>query len=363
MPRPAPERVAPRSPGVALIVLLFKALWVAFVIATPVLGAWVASSLAAYSDGKVGLTAAAGLLLFPGIPLAWEGISSLRQRLRGVRTPRVLTFGDRIILRTLLVNLLFLGVLLGTRPAAAFTALSTRGDWMLDGRHGARVDAVRRWLFRAADGLEWIYLAVHEDRFAEKNPDPPPLPSSTASSTPVPPPAPTATVAEPTPVPRPGSATGTEANATWPLPRTLHPAVVAMPAEVETSIESVARYIGDRDSTPAGRLKAAHDWVADRIAYDGVALVSGKFPPQDARTVFAHRTGVCAGYSFLMEALGKALGLEVHYVSGDVRGDGMKETGESHAWNVARVDGHYVVLDTTWEIGRASCRERVFNWV
>ncbi len=349
MPRPAPERVAPRSPGVALTVLFLKALWVAFVIATPVLGAWAASSLAAYSNGKVAMTAAAGLLLFPAIPLAWEGISTLRRRRRKVQTRRILTLGDRVILRTLAVNLLFLGVVLGLQPAAAFAALSTRGDWMLDGRQGAGVDKARRWLFRAADALEWIYLAVHEDRFAQKDPDPLPVPSTTASSTPVPPPAPTGTGSEPVPAPRP--ATGTDAAPRWPLPRTLHPAVASMPAEVETSIESVARYIGDRDSTEAGRLKAAHNWVADRIAYDGVAYVTRKFPPQDARTVFAHRTGVCAGYSFLMEALGKALGLEVRYVTGDVRGDGMKETGESHAWNVARVDGHYVLVDTTWDSG------------
>ena len=351
MPRPAPASVSPRSPGVALIVLLFKALWVAFVIATPVLGAWVASALAAYSNGKVGVTAAAGLLLFPGVPLAWEGVSTLRRSRRGVQKPRFLTLGDRIILRTLAVNLLFLGVLLGTRPAAAFAALSTRGDWMLDGRHGAQVETARHWLFRAADGLEWLYLAVHEDRFAQKVPDPPPV----GSSTPGPTPAPSGSATVPTPVPRPetghGGSTGTEATAKWPLPRKLHPAVASMPADAEASIETVAKYIADRDTTPAGRLKAAHDWVADRIAYDAPAYAVHQYPPQDARTVFAHRTGVCAGYAQLLEALGKALGLEVYYVTGDARTSGQNETGEGHAWNVARVDGHYVLIDATWDSG------------
>ena len=211
------------------------------------------------------------------MPLAWEGWSALRRR--GVQKPRFLTFGDRLILRTLVVNLLFLGVLLGTHPAVAFAALSTRGDWMLDGRSGGRVDAVRRGLFRAADGLEWLYLAVHEDRFAQKDPDPPPAPSSTSSATPAPTPAPSASVA-PLPETRGGGTTGTEATPKWPLARQLHPAVASMPADAEASIEAVAKYIGDRDSTQAGRLKAAHDWVADRIAYDGPAYVSGNFPPR-----------------------------------------------------------------------------------
>src|SRR5262245_25756629 len=119
MPRPAPASAPRRSPGVALIVLVLKALWVAFVIATPLLGAWAASSLAAYSNGPVAMAAATGLLLFPGLPLAWEGFAAYRRRKRGDTRPHILTFGDRLILRTLIVNLLFLGVLLGTRPAAA----------------------------------------------------------------------------------------------------------------------------------------------------------------------------------------------------------------------------------------------------
>ena len=55
---------------------------------------------------------------------------------------------------------------------------------------------------------------------------------------------------------------------------------------------------------PAGRLKAAHDWVADRIAYDAPAYAVHKYPPQDAETVFARRVGVCAGYAELLAALG-----------------------------------------------------------
>jgi transglutaminase-like putative cysteine protease len=346
MPRPAPRRA---SPGLALLVLLLKALWVAFVITTPLLGAWAASSLAAYQNGPVAVAAATGLLLFPGLPLAWEAWSARRRTRRGVTKPRILTFGDRLVLRTLAVNLLFLGVLLGTRPEAAFAAISTRGDWMLDGRQGERADAVRRFLFRAADRLEWIYLAVHDDTFARKGeePKPKPTPSSTVTSTPVPPPVPTA-VPSGKPQDRPAPAEPAQA---WPLPPTLHPAVASMPADAEQSIESVARYIADRDSTPAGRLKAAHDWVADRIAYDAPAYAAHQYPPHDARAVFARRTAVCAGYAELLAELGKALGLEILYVHGDARTDGSRETGESHAWNVARLGGRYVLLDATWDSG------------
>jgi transglutaminase-like putative cysteine protease len=245
----------------------------------------------------------------------------------------------------------------GTRPAPTFAALSTRGDWMLDGRQGPQVDAARRFLLRAADRLEWLYLAVHEDEFARKGDKdkdqgkdtPPPLPTSSATPTPVPVPT-TRPDPSSTDHPRP-SGGGTSPETTWPVGARIHPAVASMPPDAEKSIASVARYIADRDSTPAGRLKAAHDWVADRIAYDAPSYAAHVYPPQDAQAVFDRRVGVCAGYAQLLAALGKALGLEVAYVTGDARTDGMRETGEGHAWNAARVDGRYFLIDATWDSG------------
>ncbi len=57
--------------GVALGLVL-KALTIAAMIATPLLGVWVASSLPALRNGPVWLALLAGLLLFPVMPVAWE---------------------------------------------------------------------------------------------------------------------------------------------------------------------------------------------------------------------------------------------------------------------------------------------------
>jgi hypothetical protein len=366
MKRPAPPPDRPSIAG-ALFVLVLKLLWAALVITTPLLGAWVSSSLAAYFNGPPALAAAAGLLLFPLLPLAWDAWVT-RRRARDpkkARAPRVLTFWDRFILRTLAVNLLFLGVLLGTEPAKGFTALSTRGDWMLDGRHGGAAESIRKQLFHAADRLEWLYLAVHENPFDQKHGDtggtPDPAPSTTSTTAPsstatTPKPVDTAkpvdsTKPTPIPPPAPDKPSPGVASSQWPLPPTLDPLVNEIPAASEASIDSVARYIADRTSDPARRLKAAHDWVADRIAYDAPAYAAHRYPPQDAETVFRTRTGVCAGYARLLEAMGRALGVEVLYVVGDARTSGSKESGEGHAWNVARVDGHYLHLDATWNSG------------
>jgi hypothetical protein len=105
----------------AAVGLVLKAVWIAFVITTPVLGAWVASSLAAYANGPVALAAASALLAFPVLPLAWEAWAERRRKKSASAKPHILTFTDRLVLRTLAVNLLFLGLLLGTQPKAART--------------------------------------------------------------------------------------------------------------------------------------------------------------------------------------------------------------------------------------------------
>jgi transglutaminase-like putative cysteine protease len=162
-------------------------------------------------------------------------------------------------------------------------------------------------------------------------------------------PAPDKPVAD-TPAPdKPSSAP--PAAARWPAPATLHPVVASMPADAETTIASVARYIAERETDPAGRFRAAHDWVADRIAYDVPAYLDRRIPAQDAQSVFQRRIGVCAGYAQLLRALGREMGLEVEYVVGDARTSGTDERGESHAWTAVKLDGRHYLADATWNSG------------
>ncbi|MCB9797373.1 MAG: hypothetical protein H6741_32185 [Alphaproteobacteria bacterium] len=422
-----------------MIGFAFKALFWMAVIAVPLLGTWLASSLAAYHAGPVKVAAAAGLLLFPVLPLAWEALGSLR-RARGPKAdrPRVLRLGDRLILRTLSLNLLFLGVLLAAWPKLGFTALSARGDWMLEGRQGPEVEQVRAGLFQAAGGLEWLYDAARDnpydkarEQIAKLMPGEGQLPETSGISDPVDagdeaawsdealgveedvsdeadgdeisedPQEPVlipigvkegvseegADVAEAAAT-EAGDAVAevseeegdavadaealeeegskrpsvTEAperpaafehrfshDAAWPSPAALHPLVVDMPEEVETSYESVAAYIRDREPDPFLRVKAMHDWIADRVAYDLDSLEPGQRAPQDAVTVFERRLGVCAGYANLLAAMGSVTGDEVVYVTGQSRGEDGQLDGNDHAWNAVRVDGRWYLVDVTWD--------------
>lgn len=329
---------------------LLKGLLILLVFLTPVLGVWLASSLVAYTNGPTWLAVCSGVLLFPLLPIAWD----LRGRKRRQHKPQMLTWGDRVILRTLLLNLIFLTCLLALRPQTSFLALSTRGDWMLEGRQGPQIAWVRRSLFQLANELEWLYLAVHQNPYKQyadtKAIRPAPQPTAQPSAQPTP-------HSEPSPqaqkTPQPTlTNTATQPATLWTTNTAIHPAVANMPASVETSIASVAQYLAQQEHDPFLRVKALHDYVANRLAYDAPAFFGQvPRPPQDAETVFLTRKAVCAGYAKLLEALGQAIGEEIVYVVGDSRSQSSDLNGGSHAWNAARIAGNWYLIDATWDSG------------
>lgn len=345
-----------------LITFPLRLVWNVFVVLVPLVGVWVASSLTAYHNGPVWAACLVGALLFPILPLAWEWRSSASRRRKDEsrkeeqrKAPRRwLNFWDRVTLRTLVLNVLFLGALLASFPAQGFTALSTRGDWMLQGDRTERSELIRRGLFQASNGLVWLHELATDNPFEqyddgssegiEPAPNPVPIQPDVADE----PVAVAPPVVDPptTPAPRkPGEVPA------WPMRAELHPAVADLPAEHEVSIESVARYIASREPDPFLRVKALHDYVADRVAYDIAALRRGEYPPQDEETVFRTRMAVCAGYATLLVKLGEYTGDEIVYVSGDSRGENGQVAGGGHAWNAAKIEGRWYLLDATWGAG------------
>ncbi len=344
-----------RSHVRALVLVPLKLLWAASVVVIPAIGVWLASSLAAYRNGPVWLACLCGLLLFPGLPLLWDGLATWRRSRKKPKPPRILTFWDRLVLRTLAINLATLTILVARAPETTFAALSTRGDWFLDGHDGPRAEHLRSRLFTLADRLEWLYSLAHPKTFADLQtdhspPPPPPQQQSVGPST-------------SSPTPTPNAPQGTSAPpALWPSPPQLHPLVANMPAAAEQSITTVGRYIADHEPDPVRKVQALHDYVADRIAYDAEAYADGRYPPQDAETVFATRLGVCAGYAQLLTALGDVADAQIVTVTGDARVQPGDVTGEGHAWNAVQIDGQWYLLDTTWDSGSVNGRTFTKNF-
>jgi transglutaminase-like putative cysteine protease len=373
----------PRVRGVGWVLRqVVKAVATIAVVGIPAIGVWAGSSIASFQNGPIWAAVLAGLLMFPLLPLGWDALSELRRRRRAARSkgtarPRVLTFWDRLIVRTFVLSSTFLLVFVLAWPSTIFTALSTRGDWMLDGRHGPTAEWLRGALLSTADGLAFLYEASEDNPFERwqtddelPSPTPTPTPGIRARTTPqkraptgtdsatpevrpdrTQPDQPEPEAGEPEPEPEP------EGELTWPLRASLHPAVVAIPASARTSPATVARWLVSQEPDPFLRVKALHDFVTDHVAYDAPAYASGDYPPQDADTVFRTGRGVCAGYARLLVAMGEAVGVQIVYLVGSVRHGSEELGGVSHAWNAVEIEDGWYLVDATWDAGSVSGSE------
>ncbi len=521
-----------------LVIPLLKASFWATVLAIPVLGIWIASSLAAYGNGPTWMAVLGGALLFPVLPLAWEAFAARRRSRKKAkssgsflddldsrrRTEHVLNFGDRLLIRTLAINVVFVFGLLALSPRTAFNALTARGDWFLDNVEQPWVAKARLTILRGADKAEWLANLQEPNPYADMGEEPtevvvpepievapsrvsvsvtvpdgataqlgdelPPLRIEGGSSVDLEPDKPLSIrvfyddgrkelcsytpheldeiafvdregslflqegpalrpcirmqeadpkwipelwlldrrgfeagpkitsdkiaavkIREPyyrveltteageelceitrknpwfplalvvegeirfrTPQDSETQCTGSvsfpmfelpegaeppaeppeQVDGQWPMALTLHPLIADFPEEHESSIALIGKYIRDNEEDPWQRVKALHDYVVTHITYDKSSLEEGRRAPQDADTVFRTGTGVCAGYANLMVALGHASGDEIVYVTGDARQDLGDIAGAPHAWNAARIDGHWVLMDVTWDVGNSS---------
>jgi transglutaminase-like putative cysteine protease len=107
-------------------------------------------------------------------------------------------------------------------------------------------------------------------------------------------------------------------------------------AEVDRQIEEVLSRIVTPDMNAHQKVKAIHDWIVLRLAYD-----SGL----ERYTAYeALKTGkaVCQGYSLLAYRMLNMAGIPARIVEGKV------ESGD-HAWNLVQLDGAWYHMDATWD--------------
>ena len=330
-----------------VVVRLLHAAWVALMIATPLFGFWLASSLAAYKNASQWLALVVGLLLFPLLPVGWELFFEWR---RDKAKKPILTRIDRRVLRTLIINGLFLGAMLWRAPQLAFRAIAVRGDWILDGQDGPIAQQARELLLGFADHFAGRWHKGEDTTYGTSDKPPP------HDETPVPAPV------------IPGAPIQPKDPNGWPLPEEPDELATSIPDADQTDVAAVGRYFASRITDPHRLAKALHDYVVLRLSYDTpTSLLKGedlaRRPSQEADAVFAAKTAVCEGYARLYTALGKAAGLDVAFVTGYIRDahrrpsadavsdEAVKQALEGflHAWNAVKLDGQWVLVDTTWD--------------
>lgn len=105
--------------------------------------------------------------------------------------------------------------------------------------------------------------------------------------------------------------------------------------QIDASVEELLAGISISDSD-YDKAKYVFEILAQNVDYE-----SSIENNQNIISAFLSRATVCQGYACATQYLLKLLGIESTIVTGTAN-------GESHAWNLVRLDGNYYYMDTTW---------------
>jgi transglutaminase/protease-like cytokinesis protein 3 len=100
---------------------------------------------------------------------------------------------------------------------------------------------------------------------------------------------------------------------------------------------------------------ALHDYVIKNITYDHENLNNGKYVNMDytALEVLNNKTGICAGYSHLLAALARSIGIRTKVVHGKALSEGKFI---DHAWNEVLLNNEWKIVDSTWNVEYSDLR-------
>ncbi|NHM13527.1 transglutaminase domain-containing protein [Xiamenia xianingshaonis] len=116
-------------------------------------------------------------------------------------------------------------------------------------------------------------------------------------------------------------------------------------AALDAAVENIVSPL--EGLSPAAQQKAAHDYIAQHVAYDPHGPQNG----QTAYNALVEGKSVCAGYARAFQLVMIELGIPCSYVSGEAQGQQQFEEGAwtPHAWNIVEMDGHIYNVDVTWD--------------
>lgn len=105
-------------------------------------------------------------------------------------------------------------------------------------------------------------------------------------------------------------------------------------------------------------------WISEHIDYDVVAFNSGRYYDTSCSTTLKRGKAVCGGYAELVETMFESVGIPTFTISGYARGAGFspgESTRSNHAWNAAKLDGKWYLMDATWGSGSIDSKTNTFN--
>ena len=121
-----------------------------------------------------------------------------------------------------------------------------------------------------------------------------------------------------------------------------------------TEVRNIVQELQLQSMTDTEKVRAINGYIVDNVEYNFEALdaladgesIDPYWKSWTLDGAVLDGLTVCAGYSYMFNAMAKEAGLDSVYVSGYVDGSQI-----AHAWNKVKVDGEWKIVDTTWNDG------------
>ena len=113
--------------------------------------------------------------------------------------------------------------------------------------------------------------------------------------------------------------------------------------------EFISNEIDGKNLSDAEKVLKINNFLAKNARYNHDSVRRGEYIVTDhiAYGVLVKGIGVCESYAKAFDLMAQAAGVETIYVTGEGVNPGNSK-GESHAWNMVKIDGDWYNIDTTW---------------
>jgi hypothetical protein len=114
-------------------------------------------------------------------------------------------------------------------------------------------------------------------------------------------------------------------------------------------LDSLSNYIQHVAKNEEDKIRFIFIWITENIAYDVSKISSKEYDTQSQNplNVFRSRKAICTGYANILQELCKKTGIQAYVVEGNA----FQNKIAGHAWNVARIDNTWKLMDATWAAG------------
>lgn len=117
-------------------------------------------------------------------------------------------------------------------------------------------------------------------------------------------------------------------------------------AAVDRAVEQLLQRLNVFGAGDYEKIKAIYDYICENVTYDYFESMLGVSTNiYTAYGALVQGYAVCQGYASLFYRLALELGVDTRVIAGTSR-------GQSHGWNIVKLNGVYYNLDSTWDAGR-----------